>query len=115
MREKGSGTRGVVERFFASHGIKLPLHMEMDTNEAIKQSVQAGMGLGIISRHSIELELETKRLRVLNVPHFPIVRHWHIVHLKSKRLSAAAQAFQQFLLTEAENLAAPAARRSRRG
>lgn len=108
LREKGSGTRGVVERFFASHGMKLPSHMEMDTNEAIKQAVQAGMGLGIISRHSIELELETRRLRVLNVVDFPIVRHWHIVHLKSKRLSAAAQAFQKFLLTEAESLTVPA-------
>lgn len=81
--------------------------MEMDTNEAIKQSVQAGMGLGIISMHGIELELEIKRLQVLNVDHFPIMRHWHIVHLKSKRLSTAAHAFNQFLLNEAESLASP--------
>ena len=109
LREQGSGTRDVVERFFAGHRMKLPSHMEMDTNEAVKQSVQAGMGLGIISRHSIEMELETGRLQVLNVLHFPIVRHWHIVHLKNKRLSTAAQAFQKFLLTEAERLAAPTA------
>ena len=114
LREQGSGTRDVVERFFAGHRMKLPSHMEMDTNEAVKQSVQAGMGLGIISRHSIEMELETGRLLVLNVEHFPIVRHWHIVHLKNKRLSTAAQAFQQFLLTEAERLAAPAVRKPRR-
>ena len=85
LREQGSGTRGVVERFFASHRLALPTHMEMDTNEAIKQSVQAGMGLGIISRHGIELELETKRLVILDVDRFPIVRHWHIVHRKDKR------------------------------
>lgn len=108
LREQGSGTRGVVERFFASHRMALPAHMEMDTNEAIKQSVQAGMGLGIISRHGIELELETKRLIVLDVEHFPIVRHWHIVHRKGKRLSTASQAFKKFLLTEAEALATPA-------
>lgn len=108
LRERGSGTRGVAERFFASHRLALPHHMEMDTNEAIKQSVRAGMGVGIISRHAIELELETKRLAVLDVERFPIMRHWHIVYRKGKRLSAASQAFKDFLLTEAEALAAPA-------
>jgi len=98
LRERGSGTRSVVERFFASHRIPLPANMEMDTNEAIKQSVQAGLGVGVISLHGIELELETRRLCVLAVEDFPIVRHWHLVHRKHKRLSVAAQAFKQFLL-----------------
>jgi DNA-binding transcriptional LysR family regulator len=104
LRERGSGTRGVVERFFASHELALPTHMEMDTNEAIKQSVQAGMGVGIISRHGIELELETKRLVVLDVDHFPIVRHWYIVQRKDKRPSAAAQEFERFLLNESQRM-----------
>jgi DNA-binding transcriptional LysR family regulator len=100
LREQGSGTRGVVERFFSNLHLALPAHMAMDTNEAIKQSVQAGMGIGIISRHGIELELETKRLVVLDVNHFPILRHWHIVHRRNKRPSIAAQEFQRFLLHE---------------
>jgi DNA-binding transcriptional LysR family regulator len=104
LREQGSGTRGVVERFFASHHLVLPAHMEMDTNEAIKQSVQAGIGIGIISRHGIELELETKRLAVLDVANFPIVRHWHIVYRKDKRLSIAAQEFERFLLKESQSM-----------
>lgn len=107
LREQGSGTRGVVERYFASHHLKLPTHMEMDTNEAIKQSVQAGMGLGIISMHCIELELEIKRLQILDVEHFPIMRHWHVVHRRNKRLSIAANAFNQFLLNDAENQVSP--------
>ncbi len=107
FREVGSGTRGVAERFFASHRLPLPAHMEMDTNEAIKQSVNAGIGIGIISRHGIELELETGRLCILDVVGFPIVRNWHIVQRKNKRLSTAAQAFQRFLLEEAERLAVP--------
>ena len=105
LREKGSGTRGVVERFFSGHKLPLPTHMEMDTNEAIKQSVSAKIGIGIISRHGIEMELETKRLCILDVSGFPIVRDWHIVQRKNKRLSTAAQAFQQFLLEEAKKLA----------
>jgi len=107
LREPGSGTRDVAERFFASYRIRPRSSMEMDTNEAIKQSVQAGMGLGIISGQGIELELETGRLVILDAEHFPIVRHWYIVHRKNKRLSAAAQAFKQFLLNEAEKLTAP--------
>ena len=100
LREIGSGTRGVAERYFYSHQLPLPTHMTMDTNEAIKQSVQAGIGIGIISRHGIELELETKRLCILNVQGFPIIRNWHIVQRKNKRLSTAAHAFQQFLIDQ---------------
>jgi len=107
LREIGSGTRDVVERFFSSHQMQLPAHMEMDTNEAIKQSVGANIGIGIISRQSIEMELETKRLCILNVVGFPIVRNWNIVQRKNKRLSTAAQAFQRFLLEEASRLSKP--------
>ncbi len=102
LRERGSGTRGVVDRFFSSHQMALPTHMEMDTNEAIKQSVQAGMGIGIISRHGIELELEAKRLVILDVIDFPVIRHWYIVHRREKRSSTAAQEFERFLLEESQ-------------
>jgi DNA-binding transcriptional LysR family regulator len=97
-REKGSGTRSAMERVFAQHNIQPHISMEMETNEAIKQAVQAGMGLGILSLHSIELELETKRLVMLNVEHFPLLRHWFVSHRTTKRLSSAALAFKNFLL-----------------
>ena len=101
-REQGSGTRSAMERVFAQHKIQPHISMEMETNEAIKQAVQAGMGLGILSLHSIELELETKRLVMLNVEHFPLLRHWFVAHRSNKRLSSAALAFKEFLLTEAK-------------
>ncbi len=101
-RESGSGTRSAMERIFAEHKIRPHISMEMEANEAIKQAVQAGMGLGILSRHSIELELETKRLVVLNVEHFPLIRHWYVAHRSSKRLSTSAQAFKQYLLSQDE-------------
>jgi DNA-binding transcriptional LysR family regulator len=103
-----------MERFFAEHQIKLNKGMETDTNEAIKQAVQAGMGLGIMSLHTAELELETKRLIVLDVQGFPIVRHWHVVHRENKRLSSVAQAFREFLLKEAPGLM-PGAARGKKG
>ncbi|MBT9612174.1 MAG: LysR family transcriptional regulator, partial [Burkholderiales bacterium] len=104
VREQGSGTRIAMERFFNQHGVQFQAGMEMSSNEAIKQAVQAGLGLGILSLHTIGLELETKRLKVLDVKGFPIMRHWYVVHRKDKRLSTVAQAFKAFLLTEAKQI-----------
>ena len=105
-REQGSGTRSAMERVFEQHKIQPRISMEMETNEAIKQAVQAGMGLGILSLHSIELELETGRLVMLNVENFPLLRHWFVAHRSSKRLSSAALAFKDFLLVEAKKIIA---------
>jgi len=107
MREEGSGTRIAMERFFEGHGLKIHTGMQMSSTEAIKQGVQAGLGLGVVSLHTVELELSARRLKVLDVKEFPIRRHWYIVHRKDKRLSAAAQAFKNFLLEEATSLLQP--------
>jgi len=100
VREAGSGTRAATERHFAEHQVDYILGCELNSNEAIKQAVQAGLGLGVVSLQTIELELETRRLAVLRVEGFPIVRHWFIVHRRDKRLSAAAQAFRDLLLSQ---------------
>lgn len=102
VREAGSGTRSASERFFQHHQIAPRTGLVMSTNEAIKQAVQAGMGLAVVSLHTVSLELETKRLALLDVQHFPIRRSWFVVHRKNKRLSAIAQAFKHFLLEEGE-------------
>jgi LysR family transcriptional regulator, low CO2-responsive transcriptional regulator len=106
VREAGSGTRAVMTRFFAEKGLDLRSSMEMSSNEAIKLAVQAGLGLGILSLQTLELELAQKRLAVLNVEGFPIMRHWYVVHRADKRLSPAAQAFKDFVLASAA-VAAP--------
>lgn len=93
-----------MERFFAVNKITINKGMETDTTEAIKQAVQAGMGLGIMSQHTAELELETGRLKVLDVQGFPIRRYWHVVNRKNKRLSGVALTFREFLLKEASGL-----------
>src|SRR5512143_2196412 len=101
VREAGSGTRGAMERFFAAHELEIVSSMEMSSNEAIRQAVQAGLGLGVLSLQTLELELALQRLAVLNVEGFPIMRDWYVVHRADKRLSPAAQAFKQFVLAEA--------------
>ena len=103
-RERGSGTRSAIERFFEQHGVQLNTGMEIASNEAIKQSVQAGLGLGLLSRDTLEMELALKKLVILDVEDFPIVRYWYVMHRKGKRLTAVAQAFKQFLLEEANAL-----------
>ena len=103
-RERGSGTRSAIERFFEQHGVQLNTGMEIASNEAIKQSVQAGLGLGLLSRDTLEMELELGKLVILDVEDFPIVRYWYVMHRKGKRLSGVAQAFKQFLLEEANAL-----------
>lgn len=104
VREKGSGTWGAMQRFFASHSIVLNTGMEMTSNEAIKQAVEAGLGLGIVSVHTLSLELETHRLAILDVQSFPILRDWYLVHRQGKRLSPVAEAFRQFVFDEGQKL-----------
>ncbi len=106
VREPGSGTRSAMERFFAQAKIRINKGMEADTTEAIKQGIQAGMGLGIMSIHTIRLELETGRLQILDVQGFPIIRNWYVVHRKNKRFSSISGVFKQFLLQEAATLVA---------
>ncbi len=100
VREPGSGTRIAMERHFQAHGVRLSTGMEMSSNEAIKQAVEAGLGLGIVSLHTLGMELELGRLVVLEAESFPIVRHWHLVHRRGKRLSPVAAAFAEFVRAE---------------
>lgn len=101
IRELGSGTRLAMERLFEEQAMQPAASIEMTSNEAIKQSVEAGLGLGVVSEHTIELEKAAGHLVVLDVRHFPIRRQWYVVHHRAKRLSAAARAFKGFVLASA--------------
>ena len=98
LREAGSGTRAAVERHFASHKAGFRPGGEFSTNEAIKQAVQAGLGLGIVPAQTIELELESQRLAVLPVAGFPVMRKWYVLHRNDRRLTKPATAFRALLL-----------------
>ncbi|MDQ6971399.1 MAG: LysR family transcriptional regulator [Mariprofundaceae bacterium] len=104
VRERGSGTRAAVERFLARHDIERPSGMEMSSSEAIKQAVRAGLGLGVVSTHTLEMELALKRLTVLNVEDFPIMRHWYMVYRRDKRFSTISRAFHDFIIEEADSI-----------
>jgi LysR family transcriptional regulator, low CO2-responsive transcriptional regulator len=102
LREQGSGTRAALEAILEEAGIPLQVSMQVGNNSAIKQGVAASLGIALISRVAIDMELETNRLVILDVEGFPIVRQWRLVHVKDKYLSATARAFKSFLLQHAD-------------
>jgi len=107
VRERGSGTRASLERFLARHDIERPGGMEMSSSEAIKQAVQADLGLGVVSLYTVDMELALNRLVVLDVEDFPIMRHWRLVYRRDKRFSAIAQAFHDYIVNEANTIVHP--------
>jgi DNA-binding transcriptional LysR family regulator len=100
VREQGSDTRLAMEEMLAEARVKFNITMEITSTETIKQAVIAGMGISFLSAHTIGRELELGRLAVLDVEGFPVMREWHIVHHKNKRLPPVATAFKQFLMEE---------------
>ena len=106
VREPGSGTRAAMERFFRDQRIAPAAVMEMASNETIKQAVIANMGLAFVSLHTVALERSVGQLIVLDVAGLPLVRRWHILHVRAKALLPAAEAFRYFVLDEGERLLA---------
>jgi len=97
-REKGSGTRKLLEEFLKGKGVNLQVNMTLGNSETIKQAVMADLGISAASRHSVSLELATNALVELDVVDFPLVRSWYIVHHESKHLSPIASAFIDFVM-----------------
>lgn len=102
VREPGSGTRKAMEDFLREHGVAPRITMEMSSNETIKQAVMAGMGVSFLSLHTLGLELRSGLLDVIDVEGTPVMRTWNVVHLLSKLLSPAAEAFRYYVLEEGE-------------
>jgi DNA-binding transcriptional LysR family regulator len=102
VREPGSGTLGLMERFFADAGLALRIGMQIGSNETIKQAVMAGLGLAFISGHTVEAEIADGRLVALDVKGCPVVRQWYVVHLRERRLMPAVQTTQRFLTEQAQ-------------
>ncbi len=96
-REPGSGTRMATERFFSDKGLRLKIRMELGSNEAIKQAIIGGLGISVLSRHTLALDAPTGQLVVLDVQGFPIDRHWYYAYPSGKQLSIVAQTFLEYL------------------
>lgn len=97
VREPGSGTRNVMERYFAGEKFSPRKVIQMTGNEAIKQAVMAGLGIGFLSLNTLALERAHGLVRVPAVTGLPVVRRWHVVHRRGKQLLPIAQAFRDFV------------------
>ncbi len=115
LREPGSGTRSLFEYFLGDAEVRgLSVAMELGSNETIKQAVMAGLGLALISAHTIAAEIGDGRLVTLDVAGLPLMRQWFIVHRSDRPLSPAARAFRDFAAERGKGfLPALAARRRR--
>lgn len=101
LREPGSGTRMATDQHLRSQGFVPDVRMELGSNEAIKEAVAGGLGLGIISRHALESSGRDDVI-ALDVAGFPILSRWHIVHPAAKALSPIARAFKESLTQSAD-------------
>jgi LysR family transcriptional regulator, low CO2-responsive transcriptional regulator len=99
LREPGSGTRMATDQHFRKQRFTPDVRLELGSNEAIKEAVAGGLGLGVISRHALQ-GASTRDVRVLDVEGFPISSRWHVVHPKAKQLSPVAAAFKAHLLAQ---------------
>ena len=98
MREPGSGIRDVTLRTFDAKGLRPKVRMEIGSNEAIKHAIVGGLGISVLSLHTLTLEGTDGPVAILDVEGFPILRKWYIVYPKGKELSLVAQTFLDFAL-----------------
>jgi DNA-binding transcriptional LysR family regulator len=97
MREPESGTRETAEEAFRRSGRPVRIVMELASNGAIKRAVARGLGLSIISRYAVSLELKLGLLSELKVAGFPLRRNWHLVYPRDKKPGPVDQAFLAFI------------------
>ncbi len=105
MREPGSGTRQAVQSLFEEHDVEVKVRLELGSNEAIKQAIAGGLGISVLSVHTIISEGTTGEYAILDVENFPIERHWYAAHLAGKQLSVVADTFLKYLLAESHDMA----------
>lgn len=105
MREPGSGTRKAVQKLFDDHNLQLKVKLDLGSNEAIKQAIAGGLGVSVLSIHTLALEGLSSQLAVLDVENFPIQRYWYVVYPSGKQLSIIAQTFFDYLLNEGKTVA----------
>jgi DNA-binding transcriptional LysR family regulator len=105
LREPGSGTRTAIQKLFDEQGIMLKVKLELGSNEAIKQAIAGGLGVSVLSRHTLTPEAANTDLTVLDVECFPIRRHWYMVYPAGKQLSVVARTYFEYLMDAAKQIA----------
>jgi DNA-binding transcriptional LysR family regulator len=97
FRERGSATRQEAENCLRAHGLEFKVAMELGSNEAVKQAVVAGLGLGALSKHALRAELAAGQLRVLHVEDWDCRRGFYLIRRRDRRLTRPEVAFLELL------------------
>ncbi len=97
IREPGSGTRDLIMRLFRERNLQPKVRMELGSNEAIKHAVLGGLGISLLSLHTLTLEGATGPVDILDVEGFPMRRQWYLVYSKTSELSLVANTFLEFI------------------
>jgi DNA-binding transcriptional LysR family regulator len=100
LRESGSGTRMTADQYFRMKKFHPDIRLELGSNEAVKESVAGGLGIGVISQYALHGHQKEHGVRVIDVDEFPLKSSWHLVHLASKNLSPIALAFREHIIRE---------------
>ncbi len=100
LREPGSGTRMAADQYFRKKKFRADIRLELGSNEAVKESVAGGLGIGVISQYALHGHQKEHGVRVIDVDEFPLKSSWHLVHLAAKNLSPIALAFKEHLMRE---------------
>jgi len=103
LREQGSGTRIALETLFADAGYKIKVRMELGSNEAIKQGISGGLGISLLSQHTLTSG-DLNELAILDVEGFPVSWQWYVGHPRRKRLSVVAKTFIDFMYQHGPSL-----------
>ncbi len=106
MREQGSGTRLACEEYFKEKRVHFGQTLEVSSNESQRECAVAGLGVALLTRHAVSLELATGLLRELPIEELPLYRSWCVVQAKAKRLSPVAHAFLGFIRSERQQISA---------
>jgi DNA-binding transcriptional LysR family regulator len=107
MRESGSGTRHAVQQLFARHKVIVKVRLELGSNEAIKQAIAGGLGISVLSQHTLIGEGSNSELAILDIQHFPIKCRWYVAYLAGKQLSVISQTFLDYLVQESQKIQVP--------
>jgi len=97
LREAGSGTRAAAMAHLQARGLRVEPRLTLGSNEAVKHAVAAGLGLGVVSRHTLADDPAREGLALLPVAGFPIRRRWQLVWRRDRRLSLTAGTFLDYV------------------
>lgn len=97
FREQGSATRAAMEDYLKAQGVTSFKTMELVSNEAVKQAVNAGLGYSIMPQIGLSNEFSNKSVEVLPLEGLPIVTNWNLVYNEKKQLTPASKELVSYI------------------